>query len=47
MLELRINYHKRKLDYMIERNYSYDKILKQSQRLDKLINLWIKTNATE
>lgn len=41
MLELMINYHKRKLDYMIERNYCYDKVLKQSQELDELINKWV------
>jgi len=42
MLELILNYHKRKLNYMIERNYSYDKILEQSRRVDKWINEWIK-----
>ena len=27
---------------MINHNYSYDEILKQSQKLDVLINIWIK-----
>lgn len=38
MLDLLLNYHKRKLDNMISKNYEYDKILKQSQKVDKYIN---------
>lgn len=38
MLDLILKYHKRKLNNMILKNYNYDKILKQSQKLDKYIN---------
>ena len=38
MLDLILKYHKRKLDNMIEKGYNYDKILKQSQKVDKYIN---------
>ena len=38
MLDLLLNYHKRKLDNMIEKEYNYDKILKQSQKVDRYIN---------
>ena len=38
MLDLLLNYHKRKLDNMISKNYNYDKILRQSRIVDKYIN---------
>lgn len=38
MLDLLLNYHKRKLESIIEHNCSYDKILKQSQKIDLYIN---------
>ena len=38
MLDLLLNYHKRKLNKMIEESCNYDKILKQSQKLDLYIN---------
>ena len=38
MLKLRILINKRKLEKMIDKNYDYERILKQSQKLDKLIN---------
>ena len=42
LLNFLIRLNKRKLDRMITENYSYDEILKQSQKLDKLINIWMK-----
>lgn len=38
MLDIIINYHKRKLEKMLDKNVDYDKIIKQSQILDKYIN---------
>jgi len=34
--------HKRKLEYMLENNYPYEKILKQSQLLDKYVVIEMK-----
>jgi hypothetical protein len=34
--------NKRKLDKMITSNYNYAEILKQSQKLDIYINIWMK-----
>ena len=42
LLNFLIWYNKRKLDKMITSDYSYDEILKQSQKLDVLINIWMK-----
>ena len=42
LLNFLIGINKRKLDKMINHNYSYDEILKQSQKLDELINIWMK-----
>lgn len=39
MLDTLLNYHKRKLDSLIEKGETYDKILKQSRIVDKYINL--------
>lgn len=36
-LKLRIELQKKKLNIMIEKNKKYNKILKQSQKVDKLI----------
>jgi hypothetical protein len=38
MLDTLVNYHKRKLEILINSGETYDKILKQSQILDKYIN---------
>lgn len=38
MLDTLLNYHKRKLEILISKGENYDKILKQSQVLDKYIN---------
>lgn len=38
MLDLLLNYHKRKLAKLINNNASYEKILKESIILDKYIN---------
>ena len=38
MLDLLLNYHKRKLEKLIENNASYNKILQESMILDKYIN---------
>lgn len=38
MLDLIIRYHRRKLENMIEKKVEYDRIVKQSQKLDKYIN---------
>lgn len=42
MLDLLLNYHKRKLAKLIENDASYERILKQSQILDKYINIKMK-----
>ena len=42
MLDLLLNYHKRKLAKLIKNDASYEKILKQSQILDKYINIKMK-----
>lgn len=42
MLDLLLNYHKRKLEKLITNDAEYDKILKQSQILDKYINIKMK-----
>ena len=42
LLDFLIRFHKRKLDRMITEEYNYEKILRQSQRVDRLINLWMK-----
>ena len=42
LLNFLIWINKRKLDRMITSGDSYDNILKQSQKLDKLINIWMK-----
>lgn len=42
LLNLLIYINKRKLNKMITSGYSYDEILKQSQKLDKLINIYMK-----
>ncbi len=39
MLDTLLNYHKRKLDLLIEKGESYEKILKQSRIVDKYVNL--------
>lgn len=42
LLNFLIWINKRKLDKMVTGDYTYDEILKQSQKLDELINIWIK-----
>ena len=42
LLNFLIWINKRKLDRMITSDYSYDEILKQSQKLDFYINIWLK-----
>ena len=42
LLNFLIWINKRKLNKMIAEDYSYDEILKQSQKLDVYINIWIK-----
>ena len=42
VLNLLIYMNKRKLNKMITSGYSYDEILKQSQKLDKLINIYMR-----
>lgn len=42
LLNFLIWINKRKLDKMIASDYTYEKILKQSQRLDVYINIWMK-----
>lgn len=42
MLRLKILINRRKLEKMINKKCDYNKILKQSQKLDKLINKIIK-----
>ena len=41
-LNFLIRINKEKLNKMITSKSNYDKILKQSQKLDKLINIWVK-----
>ncbi len=38
MLDIIINYHKRKLEIMLEENIDYEEIVKESQKLDEYIN---------
>lgn len=45
MLDLIIRYHRRKLENMIEKKVKYDRIVKQSQKLDKYINKKMKELA--
>ena len=40
LLNFLIWINKRKLDKMITSDYTYDEILKQSQKLDWYINIW-------
>ena len=42
LLNFLIWINKRKLDRMITSDCTYDEILKQSQKLDELINIWMK-----
>ena len=42
LLNFLIKINKRKLNKMITSKNDYDEILKQSQKTDKLINLWVK-----
>ena len=42
LLNFLIWINKRKLDKMITSNYTYEEILKQSQKLDWYINIWYK-----
>lgn len=42
LLNFLIWYNKRKLDKMITEDYSYEEILGQSQKLDILINIWMR-----
>ena len=44
LLNFLIWINKRKLDKMINHDYSYDEILKQSQKLDVLVNIWTKNH---
>lgn len=37
MLDIIINYHKRKLESMLEENANYEEILRESQLLDEYI----------
>lgn len=45
MLDLIIRYHRRKLENMIEKKVKYDRIVKQSQKLDRYINKKMKELA--
>lgn len=38
MIKILILINRRKLEQMIDKNYDYKRILRQSQKLDKLIN---------
>ncbi len=38
MIDTLLDYHKRKLEILIEKGEDYEKILKQSKILDKYIN---------
>ena len=42
LLNFLININKRKLNKMITDGYNYEEILVQSQKLDKLINIYMK-----
>ena len=42
LLKLLIWINKRKLNKIIENDANYDEILKQSQKLDIYINIWLK-----
>jgi len=42
LLDFLIWLNKRKLNRMITSGESYEKILKQSQKLDMYINIWVK-----
>lgn len=42
LLNFLIWINKRKLDKMITSSYTYEEILKQSQKLDIYINIWYK-----
>ena len=42
LLNFLIFFNKRKLDKMITSDYSYDEILRQSQKLDKYINIYMR-----
>ena len=42
LLNFLIWINKRKLNKMITEDYSYDEILKQSQKLDVYVNIWMK-----
>lgn len=42
LLNFLIYINKRKLNKMITDGYNYEEILKQSQKLDKLINIYMK-----
>lgn len=42
LLNFLIYINRRKLNEMIIKNYSYNEILKQSQKLDELINIYMK-----
>jgi hypothetical protein len=42
LLDFLIWLNKRKLDRMITSNCTYDELLKQSQKLDMYINIWMK-----
>lgn len=42
MLDTLLNYHKRKLDLLIQNGETYEKILKQSRIVDKYVNLKMK-----
>lgn len=45
LLNFLIWINKRKLNKMITNEKSYDEILKQSQKLDTYINIWMKNYA--
>lgn len=45
LLNFLIWINKRKLDKMITSEYTYDEILKQSQKLDWYINIWYKNRG--
>lgn len=44
LLKILIWKNKRKLNKMIENVENYDEILKQSQKLDAYINIWMKNH---
>ncbi len=47
ILALLINFNQKKLNKMVEREKDYEKILKQSQKLDKYIYLNLKNQIRE